>query len=236
MRINSSSVEKTGHLMLLILVFFEIFLVIIYLAGIVLVGKAFTNFIDLNAQASFPSLLQAWQLFLIGFISISCFTVGRNSSQPPSQIFLLTVALIFFSACADEVFKIHHLLPTETNHDWKPIYLGIAITTPLVFYRDFIALWHCHRRAVFFIVLGLGVFVFGGLGLELFPTEPLQTLLAKTFPQEDFIPFFVEKLRVALEEFSEMLGESVILYGICLLVAKRLEIQQSSSTYKARTL
>jgi hypothetical protein len=34
----------------------------------------------------------------------------------------------------------------------------------------------------------------------------------------------VEKLRVAVEEFSELLGESITLYGIFLYVAKRLSV------------
>jgi hypothetical protein len=61
----------------------------------------------------------------------------------------------------------------------------------------------------------------------------LQPLLSQIYQQGDLIPVVVEKSRVAVEEFSEMLGESITLYGLFLYVAKRLlEKEPLSSTIK----
>ncbi|MGB7441131.1 MAG: hypothetical protein WA919_08700 [Coleofasciculaceae cyanobacterium] len=231
MRTNPGVVEKVSNYLLLALIFLEISLVIIYLAGVVLLGRAFTPF-DMDGKMTIPSILQAVQLFLIGWISLYFFLVGSRPSQPPSPIFSLTVALMFFYAATDELFKIHlqlrELLPIMSNHDWKPIYLGIGFTTPLVFHRDLIALWRFQSKAIIFITIGLVIFVLGGFGLEIIKDELLRPLLYPLFEQDELIPFLIEKLRVAVEEFSEMLGESLILYGVSLFLVKRLTEDESS--------
>jgi len=210
---------------LFVLILLEVFLVLIYLLGIVLRGQAFSPF-DLDGQMTIPSCLQALQLFLIGLLSLALVFVGRNSSQPPTKIFALTVALLFFYASIDELFKVHlqlhTLLPTIEHRDWQGVYLAIGVTTIILFFRDFIALWHFHRKSTLMMVLGIGIFVLGGFGLEIFKDAFLSSIVGLFVNQGNLIPLLVEKLRVAVEEFSEMLGESLILYGLCLFFAKRL--------------
>jgi len=231
MRVKPGVVEKVSNYLLLALIFLEISLVIIYLAGVVLIGRAFVPF-DMDGKMTIPSILQAVQLFLIGWISLYFFLVRSHPSQPPSPIFSLTVALLSFFAATDELFKIHlqlkELLPIMSNHDWKPIYISIGLTTPLVFHRELIALWRFQTKAIIFIAIGVVIFMLGGFGLEIIKDELLQPLLYPLFDQDDFIAFFIEKLRVAVEEFSEMLGESLILYGISLFLAKHLSEDEDS--------
>ncbi len=235
MRLKPRAVQKVGSSLLLVLIVLEVFLVLIYLAGILLTGKAYPPF-DMDGVKTIPSLLQALQLFGIGFISLSLFIAGRHSSKRPSRLFLLTVALLFIYASVDEVFKIHlqlhDLLDTAHKRVWMPVYLGIGLTTLLVFYRDFIALWHFHRRSTLFVALGMGIFVLGGFGAEVLKVILLQPLLSQITQHGDLIAVLVEKSRVAVEEFSEMLGESITLYGIFLYVAKRLEPELLSSAIK----
>ncbi|NEQ78705.1 MAG: hypothetical protein F6K23_40385 [Okeania sp. SIO2C9] len=231
MNLNPKALNEASNWLLFTLIVLEIFLVIIYLAGIVLIERPFDLF-DLDNKDTIPSFFQASQLFIIGLISLVFFICGNHSSEPPSQIFLLTVALLCFYACADEALKIHYLLPTEDHHSWKPIYLGIVLVTPFVFYRDCIALWRIYRKAVLLVAIGLGVSVIGGLGLEILKDEFLHSRLSQMFERDELIPFFIEKLRAAVEEFSAMLGESLILYGLFSYIVKRLEVERLSSTEK----
>ncbi|NEP02485.1 MAG: hypothetical protein F6K58_28325 [Symploca sp. SIO2E9] len=231
MNLNPKALNEASNWLLFTLIVLEIFLVIVYLAGIVLIERPFDLF-DLDNKDTIPSFFQASQLFIIGLISLVFFICGRHSSEPPSQIFMLTVALLFFYACADEALKIHYLLPTEDHRSWKPIYLGIALVTPFVFYRDCIALWRIYRRAMLLVAIGLGVFVIGDIGLEILKDEFLQSRLSQIFERDELIPFFIEKLRAAVEEFSAMLGASLILYGLFSYISKRLEVERLTSTEK----
>jgi len=217
--------------LLWVLISLEIFLVIIYLLGIVFKGHAFSPF-DLNGQMTIPSWLQALQLFLIGLLSLSLVFTGGHSSKPPTRIFALTVAILFLYASVDELFKLrltlHTLLPIIAYRHWLGIYLGIGVTAFILFCRDFIGLWRFHPKSILIMVLGISIFVFGGLGLEILRNE-LFAVVELLVGQGSSIPWLVEKFRVAAEEFSEMLGESLILYGLCLFLTKRWENQNIRS-------
>ncbi|HBB32079.1 MAG TPA: hypothetical protein DC064_09855 [Cyanobacteria bacterium UBA9273] len=227
MKLAPKAIEKYGKLLLLVLIVFEVVIVLVYLAGILLTGKAYPAF-DMNGQMTVSSYLQALQLFLIGAIAIIVLICGRQSSRPPSQVFSFTVAVLFTYASVDEIFKIHlqlhSLLNTPHHKDWMPIYLGIGVSTLVVFHRDFIALWHFHRKAISFVAVGMGIFILGGFGAEVLKIL-FNPLLTQTFGQGGTITLLVENLRIAIEEFSELLGESLTLYGLCLFLGKRLEQQ-----------
>lgn len=232
MTVSPRVVKKFGNILLWLLIVVEVTLALIYLAGIILTGEAYSAF-DMDGKMTIPSLLQSFQLFLVGAISLGLFITNRHSSQRPSRLFLLTVALLFIYGSIDEIFKIHlqlyHLLSTTHKRAWMPIYLGIGVTTPLVFHRDFIALWHFCRKAIFFVALGMGIFILGGFFSELFKHELVQAILSYFFQQDNLIPLFIEKIRVAVEEFSELLGETLTLYGLCLYLTKRLEKKSESA-------
>ena len=225
MKITQKSVETKGKLILLVVIVLEVLLAVIYLAGIIITGEAYPAF-DLNGQMTIPSYLQAFHLVLIAVAAISILLFGLPSSRPPSRIFCCTVALLFTYASVDEVFKIHlqlyNLLNTSHHKAWMPIYLGIGVSTLVVFHRDFIAMWHFHRKAISFVALGMGIFILGGFGGELFGVI-LKPLLAYMFPDGDFIRLLLEKSRVAVEELSELIGESVTVYGLCLFLVRRLQ-------------
>ncbi|NEO97426.1 MAG: hypothetical protein F6K58_01660 [Symploca sp. SIO2E9] len=226
MRFKKLAIKNASTLLLLVFIVIEISITLIYLQGLFSTGKAYPWF-DMNGLRTIPSLLQSLQLFLIGFISLSLLIVGRRSSLPPSQLFLLVIALLFIYASVDELFKIHlqlHKLSESVgNRDWMPVYLAVGVATLTFFYRDFIALWYFQRRAILFVALGMGIFVFGGFGAEVLKDILFQPLISQRFEQGELVPFLLEKMRVAFEEFSEMLGQSFTLYGIYLFVVKRFE-------------
>ncbi len=225
MKITSNIVETHGKLLLLVVIALEVLLALIYLAGIVLTGEAYPAF-DMNGQMTIPSNIQAFHLFSIAAIAISILLFGLPSSRPPSRMFCCTVAVLFTYASVDEVFKIHlqlyNLLNTSHHKAWMPIYLGIGVSTLVVFHRDFIDMWHFHRKAISFVALGMGIFILGGFGGELFGVI-LKPLLVYMFPDSDFIRLFLEKFRVAVEELSELIGESFTVYGLCLFLMRRLQ-------------
>lgn len=227
MKFKPRAVQKVGSSLLLVFVLLEVLLTLIYLAGVFLTGKAYPLF-DMDGLMTIPSLFQAFQLLLVGLIALSLLIIQSHSSKHLSRLFLLTVAILFIYGAIDEVFKIHlqlhRLFHTPTNRDWLPFYLGIGVTTIVMFYRDFIAIWRFHQKAIAFIALGMGIFIFGGFGAELLKNELAHTVVSQISQQDELIPVLVEKLRVAVEEFSELLGESITLYGIFLYVAKRLSV------------
>ena len=235
MNVNPTAVQRFGRVLLLVLIVFELFLVVIYLTGVVLTGKAYPLF-DMDGQMTISSVLQALQLLLIGIIALSLFIFGRHSHYPPSRFFSFTVAFLFTYASVDEVFKVHlqlhHLLDTPHNKDWMPLYLAIGISTLVVFHRDFIRIWYFHRKVIEFVALGMGIFILGGFGGEVFKSQLLQLGLTQTYHSSQFTIVLIEALRVAVEEFSELIGESFTLYGLCLFMAKRLEKKAESAIAK----
>ncbi|NEQ22430.1 MAG: hypothetical protein F6K28_25250 [Microcoleus sp. SIO2G3] len=227
MKFKPRAVQQVGTSLLLVLILLEVLLALIYLAGVFLTGKAYPLF-DMDGLMTIPSFLQAFQLLLVGLIGLSLLIIQPPSSPRLSRLFLLTVAVLFIYGAIDEVFKIHlqlhRLFHTPSNRDWLPFYFGIGVTTIVMFYRDFVAIWRFRQKAIAFIALGMGIFILGGFGAELLKHELVHTVVSQISRQDELIPVLVEKLRVAVEEFSELLGESITLYGIFLYVAKRLSV------------
>jgi GH35 family endo-1,4-beta-xylanase len=236
MKLTLRGFRKASYSLLWVLIAFEILLTSIYLACIFFQGEAYPAF-DMDGGMSIPSLFQALQLLLGGLISLSFFIFGNHSSLRPSRLFWFIIGLLFVYTSIDEVFKIHHLLYSLKIQNWTTVYLLIGLTTFVALYRDIITLWRFHRRSTFLMALGIGIFVVGGFGLEIVKQELLQPLLEYIFPPDNSIPFLVEKLRVATEEFSEMLGGSIILYGMSLSIwHKRRHNVQEHSVHRSNLL
>ena len=232
MTLNPKAVQKVSNSLLLVLILLEVFLALLYLADIFVNGQAYQLF-DMDGLITIPSLLQALQLYIIGLISLGFFIIHSPEYQRPSPLFFFTFASLFIYASVDELLEIHQQIPnllhTAYNYEWMLIYISIGLITILGFYQDFIALWDFHRRSLLIMAAGMVLIVIGGLGTEIFKYELLQPLLGKIFQQGELVAILVEKLRVAVEEFLEMLGESITIYGICLYVTKRLEEEPSSA-------
>ncbi|MCU0516140.1 MAG: hypothetical protein MUC60_04585 [Oscillatoria sp. Prado101] len=228
MKLQPKALERASYRLLVGLILFEVLIVVIYLGSILLTGKPYPPF-DMDGQMTVPSLLQAFLLFTIGFISLIFFTVQRQSSQPPSRFFLLTVGVLMLYASADEVFKIHlqlhSLIQTPNDRDWLRAYILIFVMFPAVFVREFMALCKSYRRETFLALLGMVIFAFGGFGAEIIKYKILQPFFWIFFRNHPFFILFLERTRVAFEEFAEALGETVIVFAVLLFVAKRLQQQ-----------
>ncbi|MFP5274363.1 hypothetical protein [Coleofasciculus sp.] len=221
MRSKSPTIQPSGVWLLWAVIGLEISLGLIYLWGIVVRGKAYPLF-NMDGQMTIPSLIQALQLLMIGLIALSLLLFQRHTSLPPSRLFCGAIAVLFSYGAVDEVFKFHlqlsRLLNTSDHKDWMPIYLGIGVSTLVIFHRDFIAIWRFYPKAIAFVALGMGIFFLGGFCGEVVKIVVFQ------LNQGGLIPVVVEKVRVAVEETSELVGESLTIYGLCLFVAKRWDV------------
>ncbi|NER33543.1 MAG: hypothetical protein F6J93_05670 [Oscillatoria sp. SIO1A7] len=226
MNSKTAALRRASYILLPGLILLEIAIVIIYLSSVFFQGKAYPLF-DMDSSMTIPSLLQALLLFSIGFISLILFIAWDGSSRRPSRGFLLAIAFLLIYASIDEVFKIHlqldKIFPGLQASQWMGIYLSILFALPIVFYRDFAALWRSYRQETAIALLGMAIFVLGGFGAEIFKHQILQPTLWQFFPQRPFLALFIEKSRVALEEFAELLGETLIVGATLFFVAKRLE-------------
>ncbi|MDY6936975.1 MAG: hypothetical protein SWY16_04840 [Cyanobacteriota bacterium] len=227
MNITTSSIRNTSSLLFKTLIVFELIIVFIYLGSIFRSGIPYAPF-DMNGQMTVSSWLQALHLLAIGLISLGMFFYLPRKSAPPSRKFLLTIAVLLIYGCLDEIFKIHlklhHFLPLE-ERDWFGIYFGLVVSIPIFFYRDFIGLWKGYRLEFSWGILGLFIFILGGFGADILNQFVLKPLLGM-FSNPESLVLLANSAKIAFEEFAELLGETFILYGVLLFVAKKLKISE----------
>ncbi len=94
----------------------------------------------------------------------------------------------------------------------------------IIFYPELRFLWRSYRKETFLALLGMFIFGIGGFGAEVFK-DTAQPLLSLLFTQ-DFLITFIETLRIAFEEFLELIGENLVLYGFLLFLGKRVDKNQ----------
>ena len=221
-KIKRSPRSSPSPFLLTGLLLFEIAIVGIYLGSILLFGKPYPPF-DMNGQMTIPSLLQALQLFIIGLLSLILFIREKPSQLPPSPLFKLTIAILLIYGAIDEVFKIHLQLKdwfyTLGNNGWMAIYIVVFLIVAIFFIKYMIRLFQMYRRETSVALLGMILFGLGGFGAELF--KDLALPLLNPFVQQEILLFFIEKVRIAFEEFWELVGESLILYATLLFFSKR---------------
>lgn len=219
-----SPYEKRLSFLLVGMIIFELFIVAIYLGSILLTGKPYPPF-DMNGQMTISSLLQALNLFVIGFIPLILLWKEWHSKIPPSRWFKLTFAILLIYGAIDEILKIHlqlkNWIPELGDRGWLKGYIVLFIMPLIIFYSDLRFLWRYYRRETFLALLGMAIFGVGGFGAEIFKDIALP-LLSLLF-QQDFLMLFIEKFRIAFEEFFELIGENLIVYGFLLFMGKRLD-------------
>ncbi|MGB3311427.1 MAG: hypothetical protein WBG32_05150 [Nodosilinea sp.] len=189
------------------LVGFELGLALAYLAMIYLRGEA-VPLLDLNGLRSLPSWLQAAHLFAIGGLCLGLLKFRYRMARLVSWFLPSAVAVLSFYGGLDELTKLHLSL---NQFDWKLIYLGILIAIPVLGWRDLVWIWRQHRASVLWVLAGLGVFLLGGFGAEVAKSAIDSELATHTSSR---VLFLGEHLRITLEEFGELLGETFILYGM----------------------
>lgn len=200
------------------LVLFEIFLALIFVGNLALGSPSlnFKAFVDLDGEGNFPAWFSAAQLFLVGFVFL---LKSRQSGleRPPSSFFFLTVSAGFVFLSADEAAKIHELIwgvldqmifKGGQSYYWILLYALLGLLFVIVSFRSLIAMWVNYRKEAILFMSGMALIVLGAVFLETISFMVLRDNLTGT-------GYLAE---VVCEEFLEMFGASVILYGALLLL------------------
>lgn len=195
----------------------EIILVTIYARSALSNGGTPSPLFNVNGFRTLPSWLQAIQLFSIGAIPLWLSINYRRPDIPPSRILLAFIGLLFCYFSMDELFKLNFLF--KNHRLWQMIYLSIGLALPIVFFRDFIRLYRLSPQSMKIIAAGIGVFLIGGFGLEVFRSQVQEPHWYTLFSRWQF--YQVDTVRTALEEFGEMLGETIVIKGVIQLAQRR---------------
>lgn len=202
------------------LILFEICLVLIFSVHVLLGSPSRTihKLFDLHGELNIPAWFSSVQLSMIGILFL-LMSRRHESFHRPSRLFLSIVGAGFIFLSADEMVAIHENLSKALrevewiprfarNHGiWIPIYLTFGLIVLIAMYRDLWALWSRFRRESLILLGGISVFLLGGVGLEIISYEFFSGGPKSMLYQGE----------VALEEFLEMSGGSIILYGAILL-------------------
>jgi hypothetical protein len=201
------------------LIAFEIGFLLIFL-----IGAAFgpiggmQGLFNLDREANLPTWFSSTQLFVIGAIFLLMSYQGRGSYHL-SPKFLLLAGMGFVLLSADEAASFHEEITAQLkniawvprfkgNHGiWILFYSGIGLMVGLAIYQELWAMWQHYRHEAALLGLGFVTLLVGAVGLE---------IVSYLFLRDGAAPLLY-KLEVALEEFLEMAGASVILYGAILL-------------------
>jgi hypothetical protein len=224
MKLSTNFLEKSTHLLFIAIVILASTILGVYLTSIYITGSPYPPF-DFDGKFSINSLVEGGELLTISLLAFLLFIFYKPSYYPPSRVFLLTAGCVLLYMGADELFKIYQIFnsPNGSLNPWKIIYFSILLITPIIFFRDFKALWRYYPRETFLAFLGWGIFLLGGYGAEGFKSI-LDSWIDRRFQQGEFMGIFIEKSREGIEEFLEMIGESTIFYGVLLFFVKKIPI------------
>lgn len=186
---------------------------------------------DLNRESAIPTWFSTIQLFTISALLVF---VARLPTPLRRYLVLLGMGFLFLSM--DEAAEIHEKiigsvralewrwllwLTFDGSHKaWMIPYLILALGTAAACYRFFIIVWRSHRSEALIVAAGLALFGVGGIGFELL------TFLLYFHPSKTLY-----LLAIAGEEFFEMAGMSVVLYGVLLLHLKFAALHVSGSKH-----
>jgi len=226
MTINPKRVKRAVHYWIGGLVLLEVAIASIYLGGILFARTVYPPF-DMDGRMTLPTLLQASILFQLAFAYLLMFFLSRRVKRRPSPYFWLVQSVLLFYVASDELFKLHlgfgQIAPVAGTRYWIGIYSFLIVAIAAFFFRDIKALWNVERRLVILGVSGLSLAVIGGFGTEMAKSMILTPVLYHFFGDREVLIWVIQQVRVAVEEFLELLGETLLLYAVLLFTAKKIE-------------
>lgn len=200
---------------------FELLLALIFLLDIVLGSPSWQikTLFDQDGEANIPSWFSSVLFLLIALV------FWLKSRQPslhamPAPWFFRLGGLGFTFLSLDEVASLHERITAvlkpvaavprfKGEHGiWIFVYALIAVALFCLCFRTVRALWQRYRRPSLWMAGGMAVMVAGGMALEAASYEFLRD---GSWPR-------LYAAEVALEEFLEMFGSSLVLYGAMLML------------------
>lgn len=212
---HKSILERPG-LVLKILLLCNIALITMYFMSSVINSWVLQTWFDLDSEVSVPTWFSASQLLVAGILMcLMSDYAGRHGW--PSAFFCLTVGVGFIALSADEASGIHERLtylagryapwvPMVQGHRAAWIFLyGVTGAAFMVLHRrNLLMMWRNHRQASMVMAGGFATIAAGGVLVEVAGFYAL-------------VP--IESVQVALEEFLEILGGSIILVGAMIFLS-----------------
>ncbi len=171
------------------------------------------NMLDLGVEANVPTWFSSVQLFAISLLAIFYSLQVRDSEAPRFYQFL-GIAFLFLSM--DEASQLHeratvalrsisiHALFPGGEGTWMPLYAAAVLTCLLLLRRSVSAFWR-ERRGRLALVAGVLVAGSGGVGAEV--VHYYMEYFGDPGP-------LAEVIQVAVEEGLELVGETVIIFGM----------------------
>ena len=192
----------------------DVFHVVAYLftRAVFLPGLGVRDLFDLDREQSIPTWFSSIQLF---FAAMIAFSKTQSKSEHFHSLFrAATYGLLFLSM--DEVAGIHETITAFIRHFkigfsgreyliWMFGYLTIATVIALKEIYPVLFVLKYYRRESMVVIAGTVVFISGGMGIEI-----ITHILARHGFDLGFY------LAVAAEEFFEMVGVSIVTYGLML--------------------
>jgi hypothetical protein len=220
---NYNLPAKDANRIIIALVMFEIFFVVAYgfTTFFHIPIAAVKSLFDLDTEGSLPAWFSSTQLFLIGLVFlIKGYLIDRHHSPSPYFFFIVAIGFIFLSA--DEAAAIHEKTTATFKHIqdiprfkgnhgiWIFLYLPVVLLLLLTHVKYVIAMWKHYRQETIILSIGMAALICGGVLLEIISYQFLRTGLTP-------VGYFIE---VMAEEFLEMFGATIVLYGAILTLLK----------------
>jgi hypothetical protein len=175
---------------------------------------------NLDAERAIGPWFSGAQLLVTGLLML---VIGAYSRRPawPRPAFCHVVGLGFVFLSMDEVAVIHERITgLAKHHDWVPRFAGnrgiwifayalLGLALAAAFRADLLAMWRHHRRPAATVALGFTTLATGAVGVEVAGYYGV---------------FRSETWQVAIEEFLEMLGGTIILLGVALFLHRTVRL------------
>jgi hypothetical protein len=215
-----------------ILIAFNLTIVALYLLNMAMPAPNpfVRDFLNLDGERSLPTWFSSAQLLLIGGVLLFIAQRKKNALTPVrtgfplSNRFLSVVGWVFVFLSMDEVAMFHErlnfmLAPVSWlprfsgDHGiWMLIYVAAGLILLVYLRQDVWRLVVHMPRPALFLAVGFGTFMVGGIAFDIIANIFLRSM-------DTSLIYYTE---VAAEEFLEMAGGSLMLYG-AVLAGSRLE-------------
>lgn len=191
---------------------FELFLVAMHLAANLSGSINLNRYFNLNNELTLASWFSAAQLLTTGLLMIIVAAFSDRHGWP-SPRFCWVVGLGFIFLSLDETASIHESITELTrlylstwaqslfngqHGAWIFVYGALGLILGATMLRDLAIMWRHHRSYAVAIAVGFAILVAGGVIVEI---GGYYRVLGR--------PMF----QIALEEFLEMVGGTIILMG-----------------------
>lgn len=199
---------------------FELLLALIYLIDHFFLPFKIDAF-DLDLEGTFASWFSSVQLIIVSLICLSIHQRKRAFADSDySKPLFLIASLIFMFISIDESIQIHEkldwkllryadLMPSfKNNHGaWMLPYATIFFSVLFYLRHSIFDLWKTHKTGFLTALTGIALFLTGAVLLEIISFEYLR----------DDAHLNAYAIEVACEEFLEMFGITIVLYGLVLI-------------------